>query len=184
MEKRFKLSVAVVALAIGHSGIAAVNAMDGAKDGAQNFYKQYLGLRATGKVSGILNPGQLAQLGPLLTPQLRSLFSQAFKEQTRCRKLFPEDIPPWVDGDIFTSSAEGFTSFTPTDSKAQANARTVSITFNYAEKKSKVQWTDTVSMREVGGVWLVDDVFYRATFAFTSGFGSHLQGSLKELPAC
>jgi hypothetical protein len=140
-------------------------------------------LRASGRVSGILNAGQLARLGPLLTPQLRSLFFQAFKEQTRCRKLFPVGTPPWVAGDSFTSLSEGFTSFTPTASEAQAAGRTVPITSSDAEKKSKVQWNDTVSMCEVGGMWLVDDVFYRATFAFTSGFGSHLQGSLKELPA-
>jgi hypothetical protein len=38
MKNRFKFSVALAALVLVHSGLAAVNAMDGAKDGAQNFY--------------------------------------------------------------------------------------------------------------------------------------------------
>lgn len=166
-------------------GLSPMAPTDAARDAAQNFYQKYQRMRGTGKFSGIPNPAQLAQIAPLITPQLRTLFVAAFKEQSRCRKLFPEDIPPWVDGDMFSSNTEGFTAFVPLASEPVPGGRTVSMRFSFIDKQSRVVWNDTLSLQaSAGPVWLVDDVLYRATFAYTSGFGASLQGALKELPAC
>jgi len=47
-----------------------------------------------------------------------------------------------------------------------------------------VRWTDTLLLKNIEGRWLIDDVRYRANFAFSSGFGTNLQSSLKNIPAC
>jgi hypothetical protein len=169
-----------MATLIGQSCFAA----DGAKDAAQNFYQKYQLMRASGKFSGIPNPAQLDKIGPFLTSQLRTLFLEAYKEQSRCKKLFPEDVPPWIDGDIFTSNTEGFTAFIAQPSQALPAGREVTINFSFIDRKDTVKWSDNLVLKEVNGAWLVDNVFYHATFAYTSGFGAHLQGALKELPAC
>lgn len=58
------------------------------------------------------------------------------------------------------------------------------IRFTYTEGKSRVKWTDTLVLRNEAGRWLVDDIFYRGHFAFSSGFGKNLKSSLTRIPAC
>ena len=170
-------------LAVSLIACQEIYAADEAKDAAANFYQNYHKLRAGG-LTGIPNEAQLAQLSPLITPQLHRLFSAAYLEQQRCFEQFPDDKPPWIEGDIFSSNFEGFTSFNVASSKAQEQTRQVPVNFVYIEGKFKVKWTDTLVLRNEAGHWLVDDIFYPANFAFTSGFGKNLQSSLKSIPAC
>jgi len=176
-------------LAVSLIACQEIYAADEGKNAAANFYQNYHKLRQSGGLTGIPNEAQLAQLSPLITPQLRKLFSAAYLEQQRCIKQSPDDKPPWIEGDIFSSNFEGFTSFNAENSKPQGQARQVSrkqvpIKFVYIEGKYKVKWTDTLVLRNEAGHWLVDDIFYHANFAFTSGFGKNLQSSLKSIPAC
>jgi len=60
----------------------------------------------------------------------------------------------------------------------------VSVSFTYAEGKNRVRWNDVLVLRNEGGRWMVDDLLYRAHFAFGSGFGSNVRASLKSIPAC
>jgi hypothetical protein len=168
-----------VFLLAGREALAA----DEAKDAAVNFYRGYARLRAGG-LTGIPSEPQLAQVAPMITPELRDLFSVALYEQKRCRDKFPDDKPPWIEGDIFSSSFEGFTSFRAAASKPRGQGREVAVRFIYAEGKHRVKWTDALVLRNEAGRWLVDDLFYRAHFAFGSGFGSNLKSSLKSIPAC
>ena len=170
-------------LAVSLLACQAIYAADAAKDAAANFYQNYHKLRAGG-LTGIPNEAQLAQLSPLITPQLRKLFSAAYLEQQRCLEQFPDDKPPWIEGDIFSSNFEGDTSFNVASSKTQGKTRQVPVNFVYVEGKIKVKWTDTLVLRNEAGRWLVDDIFYHANFAFTSGFGKNLQSSLEGVPAC
>jgi len=135
-------------------------------------------------LTGIPDEPQLAQLAPLITPELRDLFSAALHEQKRCEDKFPEDKPPWIEGDIFSSSFEGFTSFKVSASRRARRGREVTVSFAYVEGKDRVTWHDVLVLRNDTGPWLVDDLFYRAKFAFTSGFGTNLKTSLKSIPAC
>jgi len=157
---------------------------DAAKDAAATFYRSYLGLRQSAGLTGIPNAAQLARLAPLITPELAGLFGAAQREQQRCAKQFPGDKPPWIEGDIFSSHFEGFTSFSAASSRPGKDGREVTMRFTYAEGKQRVNWTDTLILRNVAGRWLVDDIFYRGQFAFTSGFGNNLKSSLKSIPAC
>lgn len=177
-------SKAVRAMALGVFLLAGqAFAADEAKDAAADFYRGYAKLRAGG-LTGIPDAARLAQLAPLLTPELRDLFSVALREQKRCENKFPDDKPPWIEGDIFSSSFEGFTSFKTAASRPRKQGRQVTVSFVYAEGKTRVKWIDALVLRNVEGRWLVDDIFYRAHFAFSSGFGPTLKSSLKHIPAC
>lgn len=162
----------------------AAYAVDEVQEAAVNFYRTYLRLRTFGGLSGIPNERQLARLAQLITPELHGLFTEALREQRRCAAQFPDDKPPWIEGDIFSSSFEGYTSFHVANSKPRAQGRQVAVRFTYVDGRDKVRWSDTLLLSNLEGRWLVDDVRYRATFAFTSGFGTNLQASLKNIPAC
>lgn len=165
--------------------IGPATAADAARDAATSFYRSYAKLRAIGKLTGIPDAAQLATLAPFLTPELRRLMAAAKKEQVRCAKVFPEDKPPWIEGDIFSSSFEGFTSFRAGPSKGAGKGRSVMVRFRYAERRGAgVEWQDELALRNEAGRWRVDDVFYRANFEFSSGFGTNLKDSLRRIPAC
>ena len=157
---------------------------DDAQDAAANFYRNYLVLRQSEKMTGIPNEAQLERLAPLITPELSGLFRRALREQRRCAKQFPGDKPPWIEGDIFSSHFEGFTSFKAGPGTARNEATEVKVKFRYAEGASTVTWTDRLVLRNSAGQWRVGDVKYRGKFAFTSGFGTSLRKSLKRIPAC
>ena len=163
---------------------AWVFAADGARQAAADFYRVYRDLRATGGLTGIPNAAQLAQLSPMLAPELRSLIGAALREQQRCTRQFPDDKPPWIEGDIFSSNFEGFTLYAPSASRPQGYARSVNVHFAFVDGRTRVNWIDTLVLVNDSGAWLVEDVYYRAKFAFGSGFGSSLQASLKSIPAC
>jgi hypothetical protein len=159
-------------------------AVDAAKLAAADFYRTYRELRQSGGLTGIPNAAQLARLSPLLTPELSGLLQAALAEQQRCAKLYPDDKPPWIEGNIFSSNFEGFTAMTVQGSKRRGQMRSVSVRFTYAEGRHKARWTDTLVLDNASGKWRVEDIYYRAKFAFTSGFGLNLQSSLKNIPAC
>ena len=165
-------------------GCAETFAADQAQDAAAAFYRSYLALRKSGGPSGIPGEAQLVRLAPLITSELRELFGAALQEQKRCAKQFPGDKPPWIEGDIYSSNFEGFTSYSAANSRPRKGGREVVIRFTYAEGKDSVKWSDTLVLRNEAGRWLVDDIFYRGHFAFTSGFGKNLKSSLKSIPAC
>lgn len=163
---------------------AELRASDQAQDAAANFYRSYRSLRESGGLTGIPNETQLARLSALLSTELRDLLGAALREQERCARQFPGDKPPWIEGDIFSSNFEGFTSFRVSASKAREAGRDVTLRFAYTDGKYRVKWSDTLVLRNEAGRWLVDDIHYRGGFAFGSGFGRNLKASLKSIPAC
>lgn len=160
-------------------------AADPAREAATAFYRSYAKLRAEARrMTGLPDAKQLGRLAPMLTAELRRALAAAKAEQQRCAKAFPDGKPPWIEGDLFSSNFEGFTSFRAGPGKGRGRTRSVTVRFRYVEGKSRVEWSDELLLRNESGRWRVDDVAYRATFAFSSGFGSNLRASLKKIPAC
>ncbi len=176
------LPLLAAALLAGREAVAA----DAARDAATNFYRGYAKLRAAGGLSGLPDRRQFAHLSPLLAAELRGLLVAARKEQERCAKQRPGDKPPWVEGDLFSSQFEGFTSFRVAASKAagRRGGRVATVRFRHAEGKSSVEWSDDLLLRNEAGRWRVADVVYRAKFPFTGGYGTRLTEALRRVPAC
>jgi hypothetical protein len=169
---------------------AALLAMHGAaladerpEEAATRFYSAYQKLRAAG-LSGLPDGKTLRRLVPLLTPELARNFEAAIREQQRCAKKFPDDKPPWAEGDMFSSNFEGFTSFKPELGKGAGASGQVAVAFEYAEGNDRVEWRDMLVLKNAGGHWRIDNVVYRAPFQFTSGYGADLRSSLMAIPAC
>lgn len=155
-------------------------------DAANNFLQSYSKLRKRG-LSGIPDEKQLTQLERFFTPSLRSLFATALKEQRRCTKRFPTDKPPWIEGDIFSSSFEGFDSFVIEKSSIDDNAATLIIKYTIQPQgvdAANTSWHDALLLKKIDALWRVDDMQYRGDFAFGSGFGVSLRQSLQGIPAC
>lgn len=168
-------------LALSSEGFAA----DAARDAATSFYRSYAKLRAeANRMTGVPDAKQLGRLAPMLSAELRRALAAAKAAQQRCAKAFPDDKPPWIEGDLFSSNFEGFTTFRAGPGKGRGRTRSVTVRFRHVEGKSRVEWSDELLLRNESGRWRVDDVAYRAKFAFSSGFGGNLRASLKKIPAC
>lgn len=90
------------------------------------FYRKVSAL----KLSGLPNAEQAASLAPYVSAALRAAIFSAQQEQSRCTKANPGDVPPWVDGDLFTSNTEGFTALKTGAADAQGR---ITPRFTYVE---------------------------------------------------
>jgi hypothetical protein len=156
--------------------MAAAGDVDPAAQTVQNFYKTYAEL----KTSGLPDAKGMAKLSPYFSAPLQKLMRTAQGTQARCGKSHPGDKPPWIEGDMFSSSFEGFTKFQVAGAGATKGVQTVfRVNFEYVEKgQQPVTWTDEVALVQEKGRWVIDDVFYRMKSAFGNGFGPALRQGL------
>lgn len=147
---------------------------------AQAFYAQYRQLGFT----GLPDAQQQRRLAPHLSPGLARTLAAARTEQQRCARLHPDDKPPWIEGDLFTSTFEGHQSAQAGEVTGQAAQREVVMSFTYEDRGQTVRWQDVALMVRHRGRWVLDDVRYQGGFEFGNPSGSRLRAGLAERPAC
>lgn len=134
------------------------------------FYRQ----RAAEAFYGLPDPAQLAKLSPHLSSGLASALARARDEQLRCRDAFPNDIPPWSQGDLFTSHFEGHTRL----DVREVTPSNFDLLFEYRAGTARFDWRDRALMRRERGRWVIDDLWYRSEAEFASGYGASLRNAL------
>jgi hypothetical protein len=115
-------------------------------------------------------------LEPLLSADFALVIRRAQEVQARFRREFPEDKPPWIEGDFFSSLFEGPTGFTvgkPALEGAGTRAR-VPVAMEHAADGTTTRWTDTFLLVRERGAWRLDDVEFGGTWDFAA------RGSLKD----
>jgi hypothetical protein len=122
-------------------------------------------------VYGIPSEGQMRRLGPLVTPELRTIFERASVLQEEQIRNYPDEKPRWIEGDLFSSSFEGATSWELGEAfHAPSAEATVKVNLRYSESNEDiVSWTDTFVFRNGEGAWLLDDIRMGGEWAFKSG---------------
>lgn len=144
------------------------------------FYAGY----AAKSFSGLPHEAELAAVSPRMSAGLLKLLRAAAIIQARCIKAHPDDKGPWVEGDMFTSNFEGFTTFEPDSVQVTGLKAVVLVRFSYTESGKTFKWGDRAVVVKEAGRWVLDDVRYRPAKGFTSGFGSSLRRSLASDGKC
>jgi len=67
---------------------------------------------------------------------------------------------PMAEGPIFFSNYEGADSFEIGHATIDGTEAQVPVSFTYTEGADTVRWVDTVMLRQVDGVWLMDDILF------------------------
>jgi hypothetical protein len=116
-------------------------------------------------VDGAPSAEQLAALAPLVSDTLRALLDSARRLRDAEAARAPDEKPPFVEGDLFSSLFEGPTAFT-VDTAALGPRVPVHLT--RADDSGRSEWTDRVVVREERGRWVVDDVEYGGTWQFAN----------------
>ena len=151
-------------------------AQDPGAQAVRTFYAEYQKLRLT----GLPDRAAAQKLESHWSSELQAAIAAAQVEQARCIKANPGDKGPWVEGDMFSSNFEGFTSVKVAEPKPGTGSRQrLTVNFEHVENGKRFPWTDQVDVIKQGPRWVIDDVVYRRQQGFTSGFGASLKQSLK-----
>jgi hypothetical protein len=119
------------------------------------------------KVSGLPTKDAWKELQPRLSSQLVTLLEAARAEQAAYMKKHPDEKPPWIEGDLFSSLFEGAHTHAEGEARISDKTAEVPVTFTYTEGGSTTKWTDTLILtRGPAGNWLVDDVRYGGGWDF------------------
>ncbi|MCB5184572.1 YbjP/YqhG family protein [Methylobacillus gramineus] len=163
------------------SAVAAKEEKDEARNAATQFYQDYAALQNTNKVTGLPNMTQLDAIAQHFIPKLHRIFYIALREQHRCKTR--DKHAPWTSGDIFSSSDEGFSTFSVDPSIANQFGRQATVHFKLDHNGISKTWTDEVVLRKENGQWMIYDIEYHAPFAARKT-GKSLQSTIDKNPAC
>lgn len=113
---------------------------------------------------GLPREEDLAKLDPYLSSRLRDLLRLARREQETFSKQHPDEKPPFVDGDLFSSMFEGFRSYHVADAQRMPDGTfRVRVDLAYWEEsdpKVVTKWCDwAIVVREEGELRIEDFEF-------------------------
>lgn len=159
-------------LMIGWSGIGPLPAADltpdqEAKAAAEKVYPLLQ------KQRGLPQGEDWQALRSWMSPELVGLIEAAQQEQAEFTKARPDEKPPWVEGDLFSSLFEGVQSFTLGPVRVQSNQAEVPVACVHEEGGHRAEWTDVLILVQTAQGWRLDDVNYGGSWAFAN------TGSLK-----
>jgi hypothetical protein len=145
----------------------------GPADTVNAFYNAYLKV----KPLGIPSAAQLAELSPFMTPGLVSLLKEADDSEKKYKEETKGEVPPLVQGDVFTSLFEGADAFklaACTEKDASAECQVEFSNTNPGDGKT-FKWKDGVVLQKSEKGWLISDVKYQGDWDFA------VKGTLTEM---
>ena len=164
----------MLAPALCHGAAGADNTIARVELGANAFYRVYLEARP----SGVPPAKTRAKFSPVISSSLADVLQRAEAAERHYRKVTKNQVPPLVEGDLFTSLFEGATSFKVGPCTGDTKAGSCTISLTYSEPKQKPQtWNDMVLLVNTPAGWKVDDIAYKAGFQF--GNSGKLSDTLK-----
>lgn len=149
----------------------------GPADTVNRFYDAYIKVKPLGIPDGV----KLAKLSPFLTPGLVSLLTEADITEQKYKEETKGEVPPLVEGDVFTSLFEGADAFQVGKCKEKDNSAECEVGFsntNPGDGKT-FKWKDEVLLEKTDKGWLISDVNYKGDWDFA--VKGTLTGMLKRL---
>ena len=139
-------------------------------EAAKAFYSALRDLKVDGLPTGMT----WLALKPRVTEELATAIFGAQAEQSDFIKNHPDEKPPWVEGDLFSSLFEGPQKLDMGEAKITGDQAEVPVTCTHTEGADTTKWTDTLILRKSAKGWLLDDVRYGGTWEFAP------KGTLKQ----
>ena len=178
---RSLILAAPLALAACHSSPQPPAGSPPGKGDATSTAKAFYQALRQEPIRGLPDAKQMKRIAPYLTEGLVSAFGKAAKEQKAYMAKFPEDKPPWIEGDLFGSLFEGPTSWTAGPASVKGRKAEAPVRLVYRDTEKPVEWTDTIVFEQgADGAWKVQDIRMGGKWAFKAGGDSLLQTLTSE----
>ena len=143
----------------------STSAQTSARATAIEFYKSYLELN----VRGLPDATTHAKLLMFFDPGVMRLIEAARAQQADFIKKHPDEKPPWIEGDLFSSLFEGAQSFVVGATRVKGARTEVDVGLSYKEGTSVTNWTDTLILTRGPYGWRVSDIILKGKWQFKSG---------------
>jgi hypothetical protein len=121
---------------------------------------------------GLPDATAMQRLSPFLSPHLRELFVHAEAAQSAFMEQQPDEKPPLIEGNLFSSLFEGPHEYKVAGMEEHDGNARVMVDFTYADPQhpdQKVQWQDAVLLVRDGDAWRIDDIEYLGNWEFKPG---------------
>ena len=176
-----KAAAALLLLCLSVAFLAAAPPATPAKDAPEAVVTAFYTLTQKLGPHGVPGKANLPQFKPLLSERLFKLLSDASAAEELYKKKTKNEVPPLVEGDLFSSMAEGPTGFKagPCDLKGAEGTCLVALTYADSDPKNKTEWQDKICLVKSPAGWRIDDLEYLATWAF--GNKGRLQQILRDV---
>ena len=132
---------------------------------ADSFYKKYVAYQ----MRGLPTEKQINALAPLFSKDIMTMIAADRAQQKKFAKEHPDEKPPWIEGDLFSSLFEGATSYTLGKSRVQKTRAEVDVHLVYKNKSDATEWVDTVVLTKANGKWVIHDILFKGNWAFMNG---------------
>jgi hypothetical protein len=152
------------ALAIGAPATPESAQMKAATTLVADFYE----MRGRLGHSGLPDETEMKAYRAFLCPSLAALMDAARVRQKAYIDEHPDDKPPLVEGDLFSSLFEGAEVVTPVGTTVTGESARVELSMRYGEGDQATKWRDTVVLAQDQGSWCVADVEYHGNWPFAN----------------
>ena len=129
-----------------------------------DFYQMRLRLGRT----GLPDESEMNAYRAFLCPSLSAAMDSARVRQKMYVEQHPDDKPPLVEGDLFSSLFEGVDVVTPVGTEVSGEGARVNLSMRFGEGDSAARWKDTVLLAKDQGSWCIADVEYHGNWAFAN----------------
>lgn len=129
---------------------------------------QFYTMRDAVGVQGAPTEKELAALRPFIADTLANGLAFADSLRTADRLRAPDEKPAFVEGDLFSSVFEGYTSFRVMPALPGDAPFVVPIEFADERARPTVRWTDTAVVVVERGRLVVQDIRYGGTWDFAN----------------
>ncbi len=162
-----------IVLIIIMTAASVTHAADTPEAAVKGLYGTYIKL----KTRGIPPAKELAEYKPYLTPELAALLKSADDAEIKYKEETKGEVPPLVEGDVFTSLFEGADTYKVLSCEEKGESASCLLEFkntNPGDGKT-FTWKDSVMLVKGKSGWLVSDVEYKGDWDFA------VKGNLTEM---
>jgi hypothetical protein len=152
------------ALAIGEPATPESAEMKSATTLVIDFYE----MRAKLGRTGLPNENDMNAYRAFLCPPLSAAMDAARVRQKLYIDEHPDDKPPMIEGDLFSSLFEGTDAVTPNGTEVDGDAATVTLSMRFGEGDQATRWKDKVLLAKDEGSWCIADVEYTGDWPFAN----------------
>jgi hypothetical protein len=129
------------------------------------FYNKYLQLN----IGGLPDAEQSKAINPFLSKEIKDLIAADIEKQKQFIKDDPDEKPPWIEGDLFSSLFEGATEYKIGKTTQQGNTAKVDVALSRKDSSGESNWTDTVVLAKSGKMWVITDIIFNGQWQFKTG---------------